>query len=39
MTNEAWAHLSNGLVVSSIIVLALALVMLALDLANGTGQR
>jgi cytochrome c-type biogenesis protein CcsB len=39
MTNETWAHLSNGLVVSSIIVLVLALVMFALDLANGTGQR
>ncbi|HEX5017784.1 MAG TPA: c-type cytochrome biogenesis protein CcsB [Actinomycetes bacterium] len=39
MTSESWAHLSNGLVYSTIIVLAVALFAFALDLAVGSGRR
>ena len=39
MSSESWAQLSNGLVYSTIIVLALALVAFALDLAVGSGYR
>ena len=39
MTSEAWAHISNGLVDSTIIVLTLALITFALDLAVGSGKR
>lgn len=39
MSSEAWAELSNGLVYSTIIVLAVALVMFALDLAVGSGYH
>ena len=39
MTSEAWAHISNGLVYSTIIVLAIALVAFALDLAVGSGRQ
>ena len=39
MTSEAWAHLSNAFVYSTIIVLAIALVAFALDLAVGSGRR
>ena len=39
MSSESWAQLSNGLVYSTIIVLAVALVAFALDLAVGSGHR
>ena len=39
MTSESWAQLSNGLVYSKIIVLAIALVAFALDLAVGSGYQ
>ncbi|MFL6070370.1 MAG: c-type cytochrome biogenesis protein CcsB [Actinomycetes bacterium] len=39
MTSEAWAHISNAFVYSTIIVLAIALVAFALDLAVGSGRR
>lgn len=39
MTSESWAQLSNGLVYSTIIVLAIALVAFALDLAVGSGYQ
>jgi cytochrome c-type biogenesis protein CcsB len=39
VTSETWAHLSNGLVYSTIIVLSIALVAFALDLAVGSGRR
>jgi cytochrome c-type biogenesis protein CcsB len=39
VTSEAWAHISNGLVYSTIVVLAVALVAFALDLAVGSGRR
>ena len=39
MTSESWAQVSNTLVYSTIIVLAIALVAFALDLAVGTGRQ
>jgi len=39
VSSQTWAHLSNGLVYSTIIVLAVALVAFAADLAVGTGRR
>jgi cytochrome c-type biogenesis protein CcsB len=39
VTSEAWAHISNGLVYSTIVVLAVALVAFALDLAVGSGRQ
>lgn len=39
MSSEAWAHLSNALVYSTIVVLFLAVVAFALDLALGSGRR
>ena len=39
MTSESWAYLSNALVYSTIVVLAIALVAFALDLAVGRGQH
>ncbi len=38
MTSEAWSQVSNGLVYSTITVLAIALVAFALDLAVGSGR-
>ena len=39
MSSETWAHLSNALVYSTIVVLFLAVVAFALDLALGSGRR
>jgi cytochrome c-type biogenesis protein CcsB len=39
VSSEAWAHLSNALVYSTIVVLFLAVVAFALDLAFGSGRR
>jgi cytochrome c-type biogenesis protein CcsB len=39
VTSETWAHLSNNLVYSAIVVLSIALVAFALDLAVGSGRR
>ncbi len=39
MSSESWAHLSNALVYSTIIVLSVALVAFAADFALGTGRR
>jgi cytochrome c-type biogenesis protein CcsB len=39
MSTQTWAYISNGLVYSTIIVLAVALVAFAADLAVGTGRR
>ena len=39
MSSQTWAHISNGLVYSTIIVLAVALVAFAADLAVGTGRQ
>ncbi len=39
MSSETWAQVSNALVYSTIIVLAVALVAFAADLAFGVGQR
>ena len=39
MSSETWAHLSNALVYSTIVVLFLAVVAFALDLAFGSGRR
>ena len=38
MTSETWAQISNGLVYSTIVVLAVTLVAFALDLAVGSGR-
>jgi cytochrome c-type biogenesis protein CcsB len=39
VSSESWAHLSNALVYSTIIVLSVALVAFAADFALGTGRR
>jgi cytochrome c-type biogenesis protein CcsB len=39
LSSQAWAQVSNALVYSTIIVLAVALVAFAADLATGTGRR
>jgi cytochrome c-type biogenesis protein CcsB len=39
VSSEAWAHLSNALVYSTIVVLFVAVVAFALDLAFGSGRR
>jgi len=39
MSNQTWAQISNALVYSTIIVLAVALVAFAADLAFGVGRR
>ncbi|MCZ3388150.1 MAG: c-type cytochrome biogenesis protein CcsB [Actinomycetia bacterium] len=39
MSSQTWAHISNGLVYSTIVVLAVALMAFAADLAVGTGRK
>ncbi|MEO8106611.1 MAG: c-type cytochrome biogenesis protein CcsB [Actinomycetes bacterium] len=39
MSSQTWAHVSNALVYSTIIVLSVALVAFAADFAMGTGRR